>query len=120
MVRFSKKDTTISANLWSIASSIYAAQTFGDNEDSVHSLVDRLVLEPMKVVGETANCAFIMNRNGTDASGENLRPDVLLWIPSGILAFKGEDKATAADRNVARNELMKKLNCFTDAFSITQ
>ena len=99
--------------------SIYAAQAFGDNEDSVHSLVDRLVLEPMKVVGETANCAFMMNRNGSDASGatiNSLRPDVLLWLPSGILAFKGEDKATAADRNLARNELVNKLNSFTDTF----
>ena len=119
VVQFSKEDTALSGNLWSIASSIYAAQAFGDNEDSVHSLVDRLVLEPMKVVGESANCAFMMNRNGAGASGatiKSLRPDVLLWIPSGILAFKGEDKATAADRNLARNELLNKLNSFTDTF----
>lgn len=41
---------------------------------------------------------------------------MLLWLPSGILAFKGEDKATAAEKGMARKELMSKLSCYSDAF----
>lgn len=37
-------------------------------------------------------------------------------MPSGILAFEGEDKAAEADRNVARNEPLSELNCFIDTF----
>ena len=62
-----------------------------------------------------------MQRNGVDSTADgatiaNLRPDVLVWLPSGVLAFKGEDKASHHDLNVARHELMAKLSCFSEAF----
>ena len=109
----------LSPELGRLRDSIHALPRIGENEDSVHSIVDDLILRPMKFLGDEMNCNFRFNRNGPDATGatiKNLRPDVLAWLPSGVLAFKGEDKASAADFNVARNELLSKLNCFTDAF----
>lgn len=111
--------TPLSPELGRLRDSIYTLPRIGDNEDSVHSLVDDLILRPMRFLGHQMNCNFRFNRNGSDATGatiKNLRPDVLLWLPSGVLAFKGEDKASEADFNSARNELLSKLNCFTDAF----
>jgi hypothetical protein len=119
VLSFTGGDATITPDLGIIQSSIYAISKFGDNEDSIHSLVDALVLTPMKAVADRANCSFQWNRNGADSSGatvKNLRPDVLVWLPSGVLVFKGEDKAHASDRILARQELMSKLNCFSDAF----
>jgi len=94
---------------------IYSIPKFGDREDSIHGLIDALVLAPMKIVADGANCNFRWNRNGADATG-GLRPDVLLWLPSGVMAFKGEDKALESDLGVARNELLSKLGCFSSAF----
>ena len=109
----------LSPELGRIRDSIHALPKIGDNEDSIHSIVDDLILRPMKLLGAAMNCSFRFNRNGSDSTGatvKNLRPDVLAWLPSGVLAFKGEDKASAAEINIARNELRSKLNCFTDTF----
>ena len=109
----------LSPELGRIRDSIHALPKIGDNEDSIHSIVDDLILRPMKLLGAAMNCSFRFNRNGSDSTGatvKNLRPDVLAWLPSGVLAFKGEDKASAAEINIARNELQSKLNCFTDTF----
>ena len=102
-----------------LQASVHALQKFGDNEDSVHSLVDTLILSPMSIIGRCTDCPFKINRNGVDSSGATiakLRPDVLVWLPSGVLAFKGEDKATSSEIHQARNELTTKLNCFSDAY----
>jgi len=102
-----------------LVGSIYSSSKFGENEDSVHSLIDALVLDPMKIIGDGADCIFKWNRNGIDASGatvKGLRPDVLMWLPSGVLAFKGEDKALESDIGMARCELLTKLGNFSDTF----
>ena len=119
VIVYTPGDTSLTPELANVQSSIYSLPKFGDNEDSVHSLVDAMILNPIRIVGEGANCNFRINRNGADSTGatvRNLRPDVLLWLPSGVLAFKGEDKAQENERDQARNELMSKLNCFSDAF----
>lgn len=80
-----KRSKAISGNLWSIASSIRPAQTLATPK------IVSTCLWIGSSVGETPTCAFIINRNGTDESGatiNNLIPDVLLRIPSGILAFQ--------------------------------
>lgn len=110
---------TLDPALGSIRESILSLDRIGDNEDSIHSLVDPLVMRPMKLLGRKADCSFQMQRNGVDstwATIQNLRPDVLVWLPSGLLAFKGEDKATENELQNAKNELMSKLGCFSDAF----
>lgn len=120
-VVFHAKESHLSAQLGNLRDSIHSLSKIGDNEDSIHSLVDDLIMRPMEFLGAKMNCDFRFGRNGngSDASGDtikNLRPGVLVWLPSGVLAFKGEDKASAADINAARNELLSKLNFFTDAF----
>ena len=50
------------------------------------------------------------------ATLKSLQPDVLTWIPSGVLAFKGEDKATAVELDIAVKELFNKWSVFTDTF----
>ena len=110
---------TLDPALGSLRDSILSLDRIGDNEDSIHSLIDPLVLRPMKLLGRNADCSFQMQRNGVDSTGatiQNLCPDVLVWLPSGVLAFKGEDKATENELHIAKNELMSKLGCFSDAF----
>lgn len=112
-------ETVIIPELGRLRDSIYTLPKIGNNEDSVHSLVDALILIPMQLLGRRMKCNLRMNRNGSDSSGatiQNLRPDVLVWLPSGVLAFKGEDKASESEIHLARNELCSKLSCFADAF----
>ena len=113
------EDALLMPDLASLVTLIYSLSKFGDNEDSVHGLVDSLVLAPMKIVADGASCNLRWNRNGADATGatvKSLRPDVLVWLPSGVLAFKGEDKALESDLQLARSELLLKLGTFSDAF----
>jgi hypothetical protein len=105
--------------LETIRSAIKHVEKFGDNEDSIHALVDLMVLTPIALLGKNTGLAFNINRNGADHTGatlRSLRPDVLLWLPSGVLAFKGEDKAEERHLSLAKMELLTKLNSFTDAF----
>ena len=113
------EDSVIIPELGLVRDAVHSLQKYGDNEDSVHSPIDNLVLGIMSKIGRYARCSFRMNRNGVDLSGatvSNLRPDVLVWLPSGVLAFKGEDKATPGEIQAARDELVTKLNCFSDAY----
>eukprot|EP00977_Amphora_coffeiformis_P015680 scaffold4643_cov76-Amphora_coffeaeformis.AAC.1 len=64
----------------------------------------------MSTIGNTANCPFRMNRKGINSSGATvarLRPDVLVWLPSDVLAFKGEDKATVSKIVMARHDIKR-------------
>jgi len=106
-------------DLESIRSAILSLEYQGDTEDATHSAIDLLVLRPMKLFCMRNGCAITTNRNGVDASGatlRNLRPDVLLWLPSGVLAFKGEDKAFGVNIQEARDDLRNKMSLFTDAY----
>ena len=87
-------DGTLLPELELIRGAILAGRMYGDNEDSVHGLVDLLILRPVSLIGNGSNCPFAMQRNGVDSTGatiSNLRPDVMVWLPSNVLAFKGED-----------------------------
>ena len=64
-------------------------------------------------------CTITNNRNGVDSSGatsNSLRPDVLLWLPSGVQGLKDEDKTFGVNIEQAREDLRKKMNVFSDAF----
>jgi hypothetical protein len=102
-----------------IRAGIFTLPSVGDTEDCVHSFVDDLILRPLIELTQLQNCTISTNRNGVDSSGatlRNLRPDVLVWLPSGVLAFKGEDKANTRQILEARGELLSKMASFTDAF----
>lgn len=73
VVLVTSKDTILTPELAHILSSIYFLPKFGDSEDSVPSLVDAMVLRPMKLVGDGANCPFQVNRNGADSTGATMR-----------------------------------------------
>ena len=119
VLSFQDQEVRVNPPLTKIMATIHYCPKFGENEDSVHSLVDQLVLTPMDLVGRAMDCKFRFNRNGADSTGATirmLRPDVLAWLPSGILAFKGEEKATVEDLGAAKAELLSKLSCFSDAY----
>jgi hypothetical protein len=91
----------------------------GTTEDTLHGVVDDLILAPIKLLSKHVGLSFVTDRNSSDNSGatqKRLRPDVLVWLPSGVLAFKGEEKANHLDIGVATKELSKKLAVFTNAF----
>ena len=113
------EDSVLIPELGFIRDAVHSLQKYGENEDSVHILIDNLVLRIMSTIGNNARCSFRVNRNRADYSGttvSNLLPDVLVWLPSGVLAFKGEDKATPGEIQAARDELGTKLSCFSDAY----
>ena len=118
-----KEETTASTNLSpeleNLRSTVLTLTYHGDTEDATHSPVDSLILNPIKNLCLRNGCTITTNRNGVDSSGatlNSLRPDVLLWLPSGVLALKGEDKAFGVGIEHAREDLRKKMNVFSDAF----
>ena len=109
----------LSSDLESIRSAIFDGAYVGTTEDATHGPIDALIARPIAKLCLRCGCAVQTNRNGTDSSGatlKNLRPDLLLWLPSGILAFKGEDKAFGVPIQNAREDLRIKMNVFSDTF----
>jgi Protein kinase domain len=102
-----------------IRDNILASERLGTTEDTLHPIAHSLILSPINLLGRQNDLHFTMDRNSTDPSGatqKKLRPDVLVWLPSGVLAFKGEEKANSLDLEDAIKELSQKLAVFTDAF----
>ena len=109
----------LSSDLEGIRSAIFDVNYVGTTEDATHGPIDDLIVKPIKKLCRRYGCSVETNRNGTDSSGatlKNLRPDLLLWLPSGILAFKGEEKAFGVPIQHARDDLRNKMNVFSDAF----
>lgn len=109
----------LTAELEGLRSSIWSERRLGQSEDTLHAFVENLILKPMYMLASHMNISLRMDRNSTDGSGatlKSLRPDVLVWLPSGVLAFKGEDKATVEDLQIATQELSTKLSVFSDTF----
>ena len=107
------------AGLEGLRASILDQKRHGNSEDTLHAIVENLILAPMHMLASHMRISLRMNRNSVDGSGatlKSLRPDVLTWLPSGVLAFKGEEKATAEELDVATQELSTKLSAFTDTF----
>lgn len=102
-----------------LRSNILVQQRHGISEDTLHGIVENLIVTPMNFLAQHVGFSLRFNRNSVDGSGatiKNLRPDLLTWLPSGVLAFKGEDKATAEDLVVATQELYTKLSTFSYTF----
>ena len=111
--------TLLVADLEKVRCHILQQERLGTSEDTLHPIVENLILAPMNLLAGHVRVALRFDRNSSDSSGatlKRLRPDVLIWLPSGVLAFKGEDKATAAELQVATQELSTKLKAFTDIF----
>lgn len=112
-------DASVDNFLESLRTCIWEMQRVGTSEDTVHPIVEMLVLIPMRRLAKHCNVDLRTDRNTVDSSGatmKTLRPDVLCWLPSGILAFKGEEKATSDGLGEATDELSSKLALFTDTF----
>lgn len=109
----------LSSDLEGMRSAIFKGAYVGTTEDATHGTIDALIANPIKNLCLRCGCAVQTNRNGTDGGGatlKNLRPDFLLWSPSGILAFKGEEKAFGVPIQNAREDLRSKMNVFSDTF----
>ena len=114
---FPRKDTSVTIELAFIRHTIYLSEKHGDTENSVHSGVDNLILTPIKLLTKRMGCILQIKRNDVDASDATLRylqPDVVVWLPSGVLAFKGEEKANETDLPVAKDELLEKIGILSD------
>jgi hypothetical protein len=98
---------------------IFACVRRGTSEDSVHHLYDSLITGVLGLLQDHVTLGLRMDRNTPDKSrttkGQS-RPDFLCWLPSGILAFKGEEKATQEDLHIARDELCTKLAAWSATF----
>lgn len=115
----SAEDSLLAPQLDNTRSTILSLTYHGTNEDCTHSAVEALILNPMTYLCKFRSCSLRRNRNGVDSSGatlSTLRPDVLVWLPSEILAFKGEDKAFGVGISEARKDLVAKMAVFTDTF----
>lgn len=109
----------VTPELETVRGVILSLMYHGNTEDCTHSAAEILILNVITILCRYRGCHIQRNRNGVDSSGAtlaDLRPDVLIWLPSGVLAFKGEDKAF--DKNImdARNDLTKKMAHFSDAY----
>ena len=105
--------------LESIRSEILSLMYHGTTEDCTHSAVEHLILNTITTLCQYRSCHIQRNRNGVDSSGTtlaNLRPDVLVWLPSGVLAFKGEDKAFGVNIREARIDLTQKMAIYSDVY----
>jgi hypothetical protein len=49
-----------------------------------------------------------------DNSGASVCPDFLVWLANGILAFKGEERASVIELHAARGELKSKVELATE------
>ncbi len=84
----------------------------GYGEQSWISVIDSLVVQPMvKVLAPHVDLILQSCRNAGDMGAsstamESLRPDLLLWLPNGVLGFKGEEKALGL--KTAQRELLDK------------
>ena len=111
--------TQLIADLEKLRGNILQQERLGTSENSLHPIVENLILSPMNMLARHMRVVLRIDRNSVDSSGatlKGLRPDVLAWLPSGVLAFKGEDKASAAELEIAIQELSTKLTAFTDTF----
>lgn len=102
-----------------IRSTLFSRQRNGTSEDSLHAVYDSVITDVLVLLRDHVSLGLRLDRNTIDKSGTTKgqsRPDVLCWLPSGILGFKGEEKATAEDLHVATEELSSKLAAWTPTF----
>lgn len=102
--------------LWA---SVMELPRVGSSKDCLHGLYDSLILHVLHLLSRYASFVLFLDRNTVDKSGPsdgNARPDFLCWLPSGILAFKGEEKASEMDLPVACDELSEKLTAWGPMF----
>ncbi len=85
----------------------------GQTEDTLHLVADVLVGYVLHICAvQATGKPFKRVRNAIDRSGASVRmtrADFSVWLQNGILAFKGEEKASEGDLHVAQNELREKM-----------
>ena len=84
----------------------------GTTEDSWHQVLDGLIKTVMVLLGKGHEIALQIERNCCDPSQslpDGFRADFLCWLPNGLLAFKGEEKADTGQLEDAKMDLVKKL-----------
>ncbi|CAG8479941.1 6248_t:CDS:2 [Paraglomus occultum] len=87
-------------------------QDYSGSENVLLSRYDRLVRDIWCELSKNLPFSFLMDRNVMDYSGatvKNTRPDVMAWL-NGALIFKAEEKQFAADKAVAEQELLAKMD----------
>ncbi len=102
-----------------ICTTLFSRQRNGSSEDSLHAVYDSLITDVLVLLRNHVSLGLRLDRNTIDKSGTTkgqTRPDFLCWLPSGILGFKGEEKASAEELHVAREELSSKLAAWTPTF----
>lgn len=119
VIREDNEGPNLPPELETIRGTILSMEYQGDTEDATHDPIDSLVLNPIRNLCLRNRVIVKTNRNSVDSSGatlKNLCPDVMLWLPSGVLALKGEEKAFSVNIQEAQQDLRMKMNLFSDAF----
>ena len=113
--KFHHEDTCIQTDLRVIRDRILSYTRHGacSSKGLLVGLMDALIVEPMVLLTSYVGMDFTLEFNVTNPSGT--RPDLLVWLPSGVLAFKGEIRAQEKELAAARIDLSKKLSVFTNA-----
>ncbi|KAL0592229.1 hypothetical protein ABG067_000336 [Albugo candida] len=83
---------------------------FSDTENSNISIWDSVFREPIEQLAACSRVDLKFGRNQVDqsATSKKKKPDFLVWL-SNALVFKGEEKASSSDFNIAERELIKKM-----------
>jgi hypothetical protein len=84
----------------------------GTSEASWIPFLDGLIKGVMSLLARKHSLGLFFDRNTIDFSrtikGAG-RPDLLCWLPNGMLGFKGEEKAEISCFDMAADELLGKL-----------
>ena len=115
---FPCKESNVIPELAIIRETVFFCPKHGNSENSIHSVVDSLILTPMSLIAKRMGCILRINRcvmDISDSTLRNLQPDVLVWLPSGMLAFKGEEMTKETDLPMAMDELLEKMGNLSKA-----
>lgn len=107
--------TESASKLLPIIATIVYGLHHSESEDSYVQLIDCLIKEPIILLAKYLSVGLTYDRNVSDKSQlsttiDALRPDFMLWLPNGVLGFKGEEKKDGWSIDVPRLELLAKCN----------
>nr|CCA16466.1 AlNc14C22G2240 [Albugo laibachii Nc14] len=89
-----------------------------ENTESANIQIwDSSIRDPIEELANAAQLAVKIGRNQEDeyAAAERKKPDFLIWL-CDALVFKGEEKASASDFEIAEEEVFKQMKSMSLLF----
>jgi hypothetical protein len=105
--------------LMAICCTLFARRRNGTSENALVVVYDSLITDVLALLRDWTSVPLRFERGAIDegmrTTGQSL-PDFRCWLHTGVLAFKGEEAATAEELHVATEELSSKLAAWTPTF----